>query len=439
MKKNKDTIEASTDAEKAVLYSIIVNDKIYDEIREILKPEDFLIEAHKIIYSAFEDMISNNQKIELIGLINFLKNKNISTGEDFYFIHENRYVSQNYMLYAKEVKKKSIANKMLKKSQELKEMVLKNQHDSNIDFALEAEKIMFDNFKHKNSNNEMLEINEILKMTFQRMEEKKETGVKTGFKKLDELTGGFQKSDLIVIAARPSMGKTTFAMNIASNVSQNDKTVLFMSLEMGTYALANRLLSSFCKISQSKFRESKFSDDEFSAFSKAAEKLHDKKLYIYAKGGLKVSDVVSACRKCITKSALDLLVIDYLQLMKTSNAGQNRNLEISEITSGLKSVAVEFDIPVVVLSQLNRGLENRQEKRPVLSDLRDSGAIEQDADLVIFLYREEVYFPATLKRGIAEANVAKHRNGELRKIDLTFSGQFSLFGDPSGFDFNRGN
>ena len=264
------------------------------------------------------------------------------------------------------------------------------------------------------------------------------TGVPTGYLKLDEMTSGLQGGDLIIIAGRPSMGKTALALNIAEHVAVgNGLPVAIFSMEMSSSQLATRMLGSIARVDQHKMRTGRISDKEWSDLTEAMAKLHDTPIYIDESGALTALEVRARARRLKREfSKLGLVVIDYLQLMAASSQGENRATEISEISRSLKAMAKELDAPVIALSQLNRALEQRPNKRPQMADLRESGAIEQDADLILAIYRDEVYNPESPEKGTAEVNILKQRNGPIGTVRLTFLGQYTRFenhADPHGY------
>lgn len=255
------------------------------------------------------------------------------------------------------------------------------------------------------------------------------TGLPTGFHDFDEMTSGLQKSDLVIIAGRPSMGKTTFAMNIAEHVAiKTKKTALIFSMEMPGDSLATRMLSSLGRIDQLSIRSGKLQDDDWPRITSAVSMLSEAPMFIDDTPALSPSELRARARRMVREHGeIGLIVIDYLQLMQVPGSRENRTAEISEISRSLKSLARELHVPVVALSQLNRSLEQRSDRRPVMSDLRESGAIEQDADLIVFIYRDEVYNEETNDKGLAEIIIAKQRNGPIGKVKLTFRGQFTRF------------
>ncbi|HAW92797.1 TPA: replicative DNA helicase, partial [Candidatus Azambacteria bacterium] len=261
------------------------------------------------------------------------------------------------------------------------------------------------------------------------------TGLSSGYMDLDKMTNGFQPSDLIIVAARPSMGKTTFAMNLCEHAAiTSDKPVLIFSLEMPSDQIMMRMLASLGRINQTKVRTGQLEDEDWARLSSAIELLNSKgKMYIDDASGLTPTEVRSRARRVAREhGGLSMIMVDYLQLMTVPGLSENRTLEIAEISRSLKSLAKELKVPVIALSQLNRGLEQRADKRPVNSDLRESGSIEQDADLIMFIYRDEVYHEDSAEKGLAEIIIGKQRNGPIGKVRLTFHGHFSRFDNYAG-------
>jgi replicative DNA helicase len=255
------------------------------------------------------------------------------------------------------------------------------------------------------------------------------TGIPTGFKKLDELTSGLQPGDLIIVAGRPSMGKTTLAVNMAENAALgSDKSAAIFSMEMSAEALTLRMISSLGRINQSRLRSGKLQEEDWPRIDSAMNQLSNARLYVDETPGLSPTEIRARARRLKReKGGLDLIVVDYLQLMQVAGTKENRATEISEISRSLKALARELSVPVIALSQLNRGVEQRTEKKPVMSDLRESGALEQDADVILLIYREEQYDPNTTRKGIADIIVAKQRNGPTGEVQLTFLGEYTKF------------
>ena len=264
------------------------------------------------------------------------------------------------------------------------------------------------------------------------------TGVPTGWRDFDELTSGLQPADLVVIAGRPSMGKTSMVLNIVEHAAIRDRlSVAVFSMEMPGEQLAMRLLSSLGHIDQHRIRTGRLTDDDWPRLTSAVQMLNDTRMFIDDSPALTPGEIRARCRRIAREHKLDMVVVDYLQLMQVAGTKENRATEISEISRSLKALAKELHVPVVALSQLNRSLESRTDKRPVMSDLRESGAIEQDADVIVFIYRDEVYNPDSDQKGIAEIIIAKQRNGPIGTVRLTFRGQFTRFDNHIPDEFGR--
>jgi replicative DNA helicase len=254
------------------------------------------------------------------------------------------------------------------------------------------------------------------------------TGIPTGFKQLDEMTSGLQPGDLIIVAGRPSMGKTTLAVNMAENAALGSKkSAAIFSMEMSAEALTLRMLSSLGRINQSHLRSGRLQEDDWPRIDSAMTQLGGANIHVDETPALTPTEIRARARRLKRERGLDLIVVDYLQLMQVAGTKENRATEISEISRSLKALARELKVPVIALSQLNRGVEQRQEKKPVMSDLRESGALEQDADVILLIYREEVYDPNTTRKGIADIIIAKQRNGPTGEVQLTFLGQYTKF------------
>ncbi len=424
----------SMEAEQAVLASILIDDKALDKIIHLLGVGDFYYPPHKLIFKELIDLAHNNKPLDIVTLVSSLNDKNLTekAGGVEYISELVNIIpnSANIVHYANIVKDKSLLRALIDFSSEIAEKSYSYTGEiSNL--VDEAEKHIFSlaEFKLKN---EIQPIGSIVKDTFEILEKlygrnEQITGIPTGFIDLDKITNGLQKSDLIIIAGRPGMGKTAFAMNLALNTcSKYDKAAAVFSLEMSAGQLVQRLLASEAKIESTKLRNGRLNNDEWQRLASVGSELNDLKLFLDDTPAISSMELRAKCRRLKREYNLDLVIVDYLQLMSGSRA-ESREQQISEISRALKALAKELNIPVVALSQLNRGVENRTDKRPVPSDLRESGAIEQDADIIMFLYRDEIYHPDTKFPGIAELIVAKHRNGPTGTIKLAFLEQFTRF------------
>lgn len=423
------------DAELAVLSSMLFDREALAAAYEMLKSDDFYRPDHKAIFESMIALFAENAPVDIVTLKSRLEERNIFDqvgGRDaLTALAAAVSTSANIKHYAKIVADKSILRKVIKMSSELSATIYDG--DLPIDALLDlAEKKIFDISANRNSN-DFSHIHDILLTSIEKIEDifhsgGRVTGVSTGFADFDHKTAGLQPSDLILIAARPSMGKTAFALNIAqyAAVRQSVPTAVF-SLEMSKEQLVNRLLCAEAMINAQKLRTGELTQDDWAKIAKAVGPLSAAPLYIDDTPGISVAEMRSKCRKLKLEKGLKLVVVDYLQLMSGAGRPESRQQEISEISRSLKAIAREVEAPVIALSQLSRACESRADHRPMLSDLRESGAIEQDADVVAFLYRDEYYNPDTEKKNQAEVIIAKQRNGPTGTVDLMWLGEYTKF------------
>lgn len=424
-----------TEAEQAVLSSMLFDKEAVSAAYEILKPEDFYRPDHQRIYEAMVELFARNVPVDVVTLKSKLDEKGISeqTGgvEYLSYLLSCNYTSAHIRHHAGIVEQKSILRKLIKAAGEIADAGYEGREE--IDAILDmAEKSIFSIAQGRNSS-DFVHIHEVLVEAVSRIEkifESKEriTGIPTGFTDFDNKTAGLQPSDLILIAARPSMGKTAFALNIAQHAAVRKKisTAIF-SLEMSKEQLVNRLLCAEAHMDSQKFRTGDIGQDDWIKIAKAMSPLSEAPLYIDDTPGISAMELRAKCRRLKVEKDLQLIVIDYLQLMSGSSRTDSRQQEISEISRSLKAIAREINAPVIALSQLSRACESRSDHRPMLSDLRESGAIEQDADVVTFLYRDEYYHPDTEKKNQAELIIAKQRNGPTGTVDLMWLSQYTKF------------
>lgn len=425
------------EAEQAVLGTIFLQDKSLLKVIEILEPDDFYKEAHKIIYQTMVQLFEKNEPYDLITVSNLLRDRNNieQVGGLSYLASLTDVIPFSGTLahHAQIIRQKSILRRLIRTTSEVASRCYEEQHD--IDTLVdEAEQTIFEIARSKKEKGFQSMAN-IIPRAFDRIEklfERKEhiTGIATGYEGLDHMTAGLQPSDLIILAGRPSMGKTALAMNIVQHASLIEKcpTAVF-SLEMSMDQLALRMLCSVGRVDSQRLRTGRLHDNDWPKLTRATGMLSDSPIYIDDTPAISVLEMRAKARRLKAEVDLGLIVIDYLQLMKGRGNFESRAQEISEISRSLKAMAKELDVPVVALSQLNRSLESRTDKRPQLSDLRESGAIEQDADLIIFIYRDEVYHPAedNPNRGIAEMIVGKQRNGPIGTVQLSFLAEYTTF------------
>lgn len=432
------------EAEQSVLGSILLKDKTFGTVLEILKPSDFYRKSHQIVYEAMIDLFDRNEPHDLLTVTNLLKDSNQleEVGGAAYLATLTSIVpvTANISSYAKIVRQKAILRKLIEVNTDIAARCYEEQGD--IDQLVdEAEQAIFEIAGTKGDQN-FTPIKQIVPGAFKAVEQlykRKEmiTGVPTGYHEIDKMTAGLQPSDLIILAARPSMGKTSFAMNIAQNAAIEGKigTAVF-SLEMSKEQLVMRLLSSVGRIDSQRIRTGKLQDQDWPKLSRAVGMLSEAPIYIDDTPAVSVLEMRAKVRRLAAQYDIGLVVVDYLQLMRGRSTTDNRTQEISEISRSLKALAKEHNVPVIALSQLNRSLESRTDKRPMMSDLRESGAIEQDADVITFIYRDEVYNKAedNPNKGIAEIIIGKQRNGPTGTVKLTFLNSFTMFENLSTYD-----
>ncbi len=426
------------EAEQSVLGGILIENYAINKVMEILKTDDFYRESHRKIYQALIDLSERDEPADSITLTNELKNSGHldSVGGASYVASLIDLVptAANIEYYAKIVKEKAILRKLIQTSTEIITQSYEDRGDVE-GFLDEAERAIFD-ISENRVRPSFYPIRDVVKGSFkilERLYEKKElvTGIPSGFKDLDRMTAGFQPSDLIIVAGRPSMGKTAFCLNLAQYAAIEKKTpIAIFSLEMSKEQLGIRMLCSEAHVEGTKLRSGFLSESDWPRLTIAAGNLSDAPIYIDDTAALTILELRAKARRLKTEhGGLGMVIIDYLQLMKGRTRAESRQQEISEISRSLKALAKELNIPVIAVSQLSRKTEERTGNRPQLSDLRESGAIEQDADLILFIYRDEVYNRAedNPNRGKAEIIIGKQRNGPIGKIELAFLDKFTTF------------
>lgn len=430
------SLPQSTEAEQSVIGSMIIDKTAISQVLEKLKEEDFYRDGHKVLYTAIREMFQKDMAVDLLTILEHLKATDMldKSGGVTYISELSASVptTANLGAYIKIVEEKSLLRKLIKSSTKIIEESYNGQDD--VEKVLDgAQKKIFDIAEKKNSGDYEV-LSSVLERGFLEIERlfnnKGEiTGVGSGIKDLDDKTSGFQKGEMILIAARPSMGKTTFALNIAETAAlRHGKSVVIFSLEMPREQLAYKLLCSEASVDMLKLRTGNLDDDDWERIAKATGPLSKAKIYIDDTAGLSVMEMRSKCRKIKMEHGIDMILIDYLQLMSGSNT-ESRQQEVSEISRSIKALAKEMECPVIALSQLSRAPEQRADHRPMLSDLRESGSIEQDADVVMFLYRDEYYNKESEDRGTAECIIAKQRNGPVGTVKMAWIGAHSKFAD----------
>ncbi len=427
-----------SDAEASLLSAIFISNDTLLDIIEILKPDDFYKGAHKKIFRVIMELSAREEPADLVTVANALNAKDeleAVGGPAFLVgIADAAPVAINAVHYARIVREKSTLRQLINASSQTIERCLEDRGDFK-EILDEAQAAVI-KIADRQSGGAFKALSDLIEYNIDQLEELqgKEgglAGLSTGYSRLDRITSGLQRSDLIILAARPSMGKTAFALNIARNVAfSNRKPVAVFSLEMSKEQLSMRLLTSEARVDANKLRSGVFAPEDWQNFTDAAGILNEMPIFIDDTPAISVMDLRAKVRKLYQlNGALGLVVIDYLQLMKASFRSDRRDLEIADISRSLKSIAKELDVPVLALSQLNRALEQRSDKRPMMSDLRESGAIEQDADIIAFIYRDEVYNkePDNPRKGTAEIIVAKNRNGSIGTALMMFNGQYTRF------------
>lgn len=429
------------EAEQSVLGSMLLDKEAIPAVTEILKSEDFYREDHREIFEAVLDLFAKAEPVDLITVSEQLKLRgnldNVGGLEYLTNIATSVPTTANVRHYAKIVEEKSILRSLIRVSNEISNI----SYDASEEVAVvldRAEKGIFDILQKRNLKG-FAHIKDVLVDAFMKLEELYNskgavTGIPTGFNDLDLKTSGLQNSDLILIAARPAMGKTAFALNIAQYAAVHAHVpVAVFSLEMAKEQLVNRMLCSEAMVDSQKMRTGKLEDQDLQKLARALGPLSESQVYIDDTPGTSMMEIRAKCRRLKLEKNLGLIIIDYLQLMQGKGKTENRQQEISEISRSLKILAKEINVPVITLSQLSRAPEARADHRPMLSDLRESGAIEQDADLVMFLYRDDYYNPDTEKKNIAEVIIAKHRSGSTGTVELVWLGQYTKFGNLEKF------
>ena len=426
------TMPCSIEAEQYVIGSIIFDNECISEVISRLKVNDFYLEQHKLIYNAIISLSNRAQPVDIITLKNELQAVFDSTGGVEYLTEIRLMVTTtaNLKHHIKIIEDMAILRRLIRSCGEIMESGYSANDDVNI-ILNNAESKIYDILQNRQMT-ELYPIREILAENLSKLEDMlkskdKSTGVKTGFKDLDYHINGFQPSDLILIAARPAMGKTSFALNIATNaaVKYNIPVAVF-SLEMSKEQLANRILCSEALIESDKMRRAEINGDDMKKLVMTINNLSKAPIYIDDTAGITVAEIKGKCKKLKLKNQLGLIVIDYLQLIQ-GNTREGRQNEVGENSRLLKILAKELEVPVITLSQLSRASEKREQHRPVLSDLHDSGSIEQDADMVMFLYRDEYYNEESEKKNVAECIISKFRNGSTGTIELGWRGEFTKF------------
>ena len=432
------------EAEQAVLGAMLIDKEAIAKATEVLSADDFYREAHRVIFSAMLELYNKNEAVDMVTVTEILKrdNKLEDIGGIAYItsLANGVLTAANVKYHAEIVAEKSVLRQLVRVSTEIAAMGYEANED--VGTLLDTAESRILEISNRKKKNDFTAINDILMDSVQSIESLLQnkgglTGLPAGFADLDKLTSGLHPSDFIILAARPSMGKTALALNIVQNVALRahkviggePRSVAFFSLEMSKEQLVNRMLCAEAGIDSQRLRVGEMRDEDWTHLWDACDTMSRAKIYIDDTAGITAMDMRSRARRLKAEHGLDLIVVDYLQLMQGSGKRNNsgdRQQEVSEISRSLKALARELDVPVLALSQLSRSVESRQVKRPMLSDLRESGSLEQDADIVAFLYREDYYNPETENKH-TELIIAKHRNGPVDTVNLFFQKQFTKF------------
>ena len=429
----------NAEAEKSVLRAALLSKDALADVIDVVKTEDFYDKAHREIFDVMLELFRNSKSVDMVTVCEELKkNKALDlVGGRSYVASLSAEVPSvvNAAEYAKIVAEKASMRKLIQTAEEIREKGYDESMEASeiLDYA---EKNIFE-IAQSRQGNDYAPIKEVLMENVAMIDKAinsqgEVTGLTTGFKKLDEVTSGLQKSDLVIIAARPAMGKTAFVLNVAQNAAiKAGASVLIFSLEMAKAQLGQRLLSMESRVEMQKLKTGAIERNDWDRINMALDSLSRTNIHIDDNSGISILEMKNKCRRLKAEKGLDLIIVDYLQLMQSDGKSDSRQQEISALSRQLKLLAREMDCPVLVLSQLSRAPEQRQDHRPILSDLRESGSIEQDADIVIFLYRDDYYNDDSEKPGVCEVNLAKHRSGPTEVVDLTWVARYTKFSDQA--------
>ncbi len=439
----------SVEAEQAVLGGLLLDNSTWDAIADRLHAEDFYRRDHQQIFAAIAELSRRNEPSDAVTLAEFLaaKGQGEETGGLAYLagLARDTPTAANIRAYADIVRERSLLRQLIRVSGEIAASAYESEGRTAKELVDGAEQLVFAIAEQgRRTTSGFVPLREVLGATIDRLDmlhqsQGQLTGVSTGYADLDRMTAGLQPGDLIIVAGRPSMGKTTLALNIAENAAIAASTaVAVFSMEMSREQLSMRMISSLGRVDQSHLRTGNFGDEDWARINSAIAQMKSAPIYIDDSAALTPTEVRARARRLTREQPLGLIVIDYLQLMQVPGTKENRATEISEISRSLKALAKELKVPVIALSQLNRSVEQRTDKKPVMSDLRESGALEQDADLIMMIYREEVYEPDTPRKGIADIIIAKQRNGPTGEVHLTFLCKYTRFENLAAGDYDYG-
>ncbi|MGI9344487.1 MAG: replicative DNA helicase [Gammaproteobacteria bacterium] len=430
----------SVQAEQALLGGLMLDASAWDRVADRVTEVDFYRNDHRLIFTAIRALSERNQPCDAVTLSEHLEAKDELTdaGGLGYLgsLVKDTPSAANVAEYATIIRERGLLRNLIQAGNEIAASAYQTEGRPIAELVDAAERKVFEIAEQgQRRGSGFVHLRDVLPATIDQIDERHQnqqaiTGLATGFNQFDEMTAGLQKGDLIIVAGRPSMGKTTLALNIAENAALNPSrpqpTAVF-SMEMSTEQLALRMISSLGRVNQAHLRNGRFGDDDWPRINAAIQMMSEAPMYIDDTPAMTPTEIRARARRLKRQHGLELIVVDYLQLMQVAGSAENRATEISEISRSLKALARELEVPIIALSQLNRSVEQRTEKKPIMSDLRESGAIEQDADLILFIYREEVYDKDTPRKGMADINIAKQRNGPVGEFPLTFLGQFTKF------------
>ncbi len=442
----------STEAEQSLLGGLLLESRHFDEVSNQIEHDDFYNQNHTRIYQTIQKLLEQSQPVDVVTVSEELeRNDELERIGGLAYLGSlanNTPSTANIVTYSKIIRERSILRKLINASSDIADSAYNLEGRKPREVLDRAEQAIFNISETDGRKQEGFQaITSLVAKSVDRIESLHEsgstiTGISTGYTKLDDMTSGLQKGDLIVVAGRPSMGKTSFCMNLAeyAAIEQGMKVAVF-SMEMPGEQLATRLISSIGRVNAGRLRSGQLSDDDWPRISNAIRLLNDANIHVDDSAGLTPIEIRSKARRLAREvGGLDMIVIDYLQLMQSSESTENRATEISNMTRSLKMLAKELNLPLIILSQLNRSLENRPDKRPIMSDLRESGAIEQDADVIFFIYRDEVYNKEeSAQQGIAEIIIGKQRNGPIGNVKLAFLGEYTRFENLAPADFDSMN
>ena len=437
----------SIEAEQSVLGGLLIDNEAWERVADILIEQDFYRRDHRMLFAAIRSLADRGRPFDTVTTADWLESQGVleEAGGLAYIgeLARDTPSSANIGTYAEIMRERAVLRGLSRVGTDITESALQNEGRSALDLLDLAERKVFELAERGTRGQRLfVPIRDVLTSVMDRIDmlfgrDDPITGVATGFEELDAKTAGLQPSDLIIVAGRPSMGKTSFAGNLVEEAAIKQKlSVAMFSMEMPAEQLTMRMLSSLGGIDQHRVRTGRLQDADWPRLTSALTMLNETQIFIDDTSLLTPTEIRARCRRLKREHDLGLVVVDYLQLMRVQGSNENRATEISEISRSLKSLARELDVPVVVVSQLNRSLENRPDKRPVMSDLRESGAIEQDADVILFIYRDEVYNENTEDKGKAEIIIGKQRNGPIGKVKLRFLGEHTRFENdmPDAFE-----